>query len=391
MNEIYSRAKELQNYLVKIRREIHQNPEVGQELPQTIAVVKRELKAMGCTPIEKGGGIWADIGSGSPVFLMRADMDALPMPEENNLPYKSQNACAAHTCGHDIHTAMLLGAAKILKEYETQLCGTVRVMFQADEEGGTGCRAMVAAGVLENPKVDVAIAMHTAAQQPTGNIFFTQGSSMASSDLFEIQVYGKGGHGAGPQFSIDPINIACHIHLSLQELIAREAPPAEMTVLTIGCLQAGDAPNIIPETAVLKGTLRTHNQQTREKLLKRIQEVCTYTAKAFSGQAELSIKSSIPVLYSNPELVSWLMNNLNTSIPEIHTTLLDYKAGGSEDFAEICNCVPSAYLSIGTGLEKDGFLSGQHNPKVIFDEQCMANGTAVFAQSALNWLKEHKK
>lgn len=386
---LLNKAEQIEQEIISFRRHIHQNPEVGFDLDKTRTFVKECLISMGCNPSEMGGGIVVDIGKGEPVFLLRADMDALPMEEKSNLSFSSVNPNIAHTCGHDIHTSILLGAAKILKGMESELKGTVRLMFQPDEEGGRGCKSMIDAGVLKNPPVSAALAMHTAAQQPTGNLFYTIGSSMASSDIFTIDIQGKGGHGAGPQYSIDPINIGCHIQISLQELIARESPPSELTVLTIGSFHSGDAPNIIPDKAQLKGTLRTHNAQTRTKLKNRIEEITSLTAQCFGGTATCTYTSSIPVLFSDESLVKGIIGSINEMLPEVHTEFLSFKGGGSEDFAEICQEIPSAYMSIGTGLEKDGFVSGQHNPYVIFDEACIKNGISIMVCAATSWLNKN--
>ena len=380
-------SRDIEQQIIADRRFLHQHAEVGFDLPETRAYVISRLKELGYAPKEMGQGIVAQLGEGSPCILLRADMDALPMEEENDLPFRSENHGKAHTCGHDMHTAMLLGAAAILARRKKELHGTIKFMFQANEEGGQGAKAMVDAGVLENPKVDAAIGMHTAAARDSGSFYYATGSTMASSDGFTVEITGKGGHGAGPQFSIDPINIACHIHLGLQELIAREAPPAEVTVLTIGSLHSGTAGNIIPQTATMQGTLRTHSEQTRRKLKRRMDEVCQYTAKAFGGEAKLTFSFGIPVLFNDAAMAETLAQTLKTHFGEDCVHKIDMKLAGSEDFAELSLRVPSVYLSIGTGHEKDGFPYGQHHPKVIFDESCMKNGAAAYAACAWEWLE----
>lgn len=380
-------SRELESQIIADRRFLHQHAELGFDLPETRNYVLTRLRELGYDPKEMGQGITAQLGEGSPCILLRADMDALPMAEENELPFRSENPGIAHTCGHDMHAAMLLGAAAILAGGKEKLPGTVKFMFQANEEGGQGAKAMVDAGVLEDPKVDAAIGMHTAAARDSGSFYYAVGSTMASSDGFSIEVTGRGGHGAGPQFAIDPINIACHIHLGLQELIAREAPPAEVTVLTIGSLHSGTAGNIIPQTATMQGTLRTHCEQTREKLKRRMEELCAHTAQAFGGEAKLTFQFGIPVLYNDADMADKLAETLKAHFGEDCVHKIDMKLAGSEDFAELSLRVPSVYLSIGTGHEKDGFLYGQHHPKVIFDEGCMKNGAAAYALCAWEWLK----
>ena len=264
MNDILKRAEELKPEIIAWRRHIHENPEVSAVLPETSAYVMTELKKMGYEPTECGGGVTAVL-EGDPngkVFLLRADMDALPMAEESGLPFSSKNPKAAHTCGHDTHTAMLLGAAKILMENKDKVKGRVKFMFQPGEEGYNGCKQMIAAGILENPKVDAAMGIHsaTAQEHPTGHVMYCNGPSMASADAFKITVTGKGAHGARPENGIDPINILCHIHSALQTINSRERPQQEPLILTIGQLVAGDACNIIPNSGFISGTIRAFNQ-----------------------------------------------------------------------------------------------------------------------------------
>ena len=258
------RAQELYEQMVSDRRYLHQHPEVGMELPETTEYVIKRLAEMGCQPQRLGGGVTATV-TGNPqgkVFLLRADMDALPMEEKSGLPFASQRSCA-HTCGHDRHTAMLLGAARMLKEREKELNGTVKFMFQPGEEVLAGAKSMVAAGILENPHVDAAMGAHMIPMIPVGFGGYGTGVVSASSDHLVIQIEGKGGHGAHPHTAVDPINIGVHIHLALQELISREVDPAEAVVLTFGKFQGGGAANIIPATAVMEGTLRTFNEELR--------------------------------------------------------------------------------------------------------------------------------
>ena len=248
MSDLMKRAEELKDVIVKDRRTIHETPEINAELPETTKYVIKCLKEMGYEPKEicNCGVVATTTPKPGKVLLLRADMDALPMQETSGVDFASKNNYA-HTCGHDCHTAILLGAARLLKEREDELEGTVKFMFQPDEEGLTGAQAMIDAGVMENPKVDGAFGMHiTGEGLPCGHIGFHEGPFMASSDRFTITIHGKGGHGAYPHTNIDPINVAAHTHIALQEIISREVNTAEPAVLTIGSIHAGDAPNIIP-------------------------------------------------------------------------------------------------------------------------------------------------
>ena len=264
MND-YQRACELKEETIANRRYIHEHAEVGLELPQTRAYVMEKLKEYGLEPKACGAGVTATLGKAGKVLLLRADMDALPMPEESGESFACKDGIHNHACGHDFHAAMLLTAAKILKEKENELEGTVKFMFQPAEETFEGSRNMIEHGILENPKVDAALAFHVAAGKvPAGLVMYNDsGVMMSSVDGFKITIHGKGAHGASPHTAIDPINVGTHIYLALQELIARESNPSHACVLTIGQFAAGSAPNIIPEIAVLQGTIRTNDKGGR--------------------------------------------------------------------------------------------------------------------------------
>ncbi|HBJ2622529.1 amidohydrolase [Clostridium botulinum] len=392
MCKFFERAKEIEEEIIQNRRFLHEHAELGNELPTTKQYVIEKLKEIGCSPEEIcKSGIVATIGGkrNGKVILLRADMDALPMKEESGLKFSSKTQCA-HTCGHDTHTAMLLGAAKLLKEKEDELEGTVKLMFQPDEEGLGGAKAMIDAGVLENPKVDSAFGMHILSKiMPTGHVAYNTGYCAASSDNFKIIINGQGGHGAMPNQTIDPINVGVHIHLALQELISRESDPSDTAVITIGTFNSGDSFNIIPEKAILTGTMRSYSKENREKLLKRLNEVVDLTAKTFRAEAKLESSTSTPALYCEPkiseEFAEYLKKELGNNISK-----LDTKLGGSEDFSQVLDKVPGTMVILGGGSEQEGFKYGQHNPKVVFNEDCLHVGAAVYAHSAFEWLKNNK-
>ena len=277
----YERALQLRDETVAHRRWFHRNAEVGLNMPNGQAYVLEELKKLGIEAQPCGHGVSATIGKPGKCILLRADMDALPMAEESGLDFACPTGTEAHCCGHDFHVAMLLTAAKMLKENEDALEGTVKFMFQPAEETFEGARDMIENGILENPAPDVALAYHvTSGKMPTGIYMYNNnGTMMFSVDGFRITVRGRGSHGAYPHAGIDPINIACHIYLALESLIAREVDPAKANVLTVGKFNAGNANNIIPETAVLEGTIRSNDKASRELLVRRMQEVAVRTAE----------------------------------------------------------------------------------------------------------------
>lgn len=382
------RAQELYEQMVEDRRYLHQHPEVGMELPETTEYVIKRLTEMGYQPRRIGGGVTAAVSGkpGGKVFLLRADMDALPMEEKSGLPFASQRSCA-HTCGHDMHTAMLLGAARMLKEREKELNGTVKFMFQPGEEVLAGAKSMVEAGILENPHVDAAMGAHMIPMIPVGLGGYGTGVVSASSDHLVIKIEGKGGHGAHPHTAVDPINIGVHIHLALQELISREVDPAETVVLTFGKFQGGEAANIIPASVVMEGTLRTFNEALRARLLARIETVCTHTAEAFRGSAQVTNLCSTCALVIDEDTAQAVARGWQKE--GLKMVLRSDKMSGSEDFAEVAAQVPSTFFVMGGGTAEDGCGVGLHSPEIRFREEALIYGAAAYASGVDAWLGAH--
>lgn len=382
------RAQELYEQMVRDRRHLHQHPEVGMDLPETVEYVMRRLTGMGYQPQRLGQGVTATV-TGNPqgkVFLLRADMDALPMEEKSGLPFASQRSCS-HTCGHDMHTAMLLGAAQMLKEREGELNGTVKLMFQPGEEVLAGAKGMVEAGILENPHVDGAMGAHMIPMIPVGFGGYGIGVVSASSDHLVIKIEGKGGHGAHPHTAVDPINIGVHIHLALQELISREVDPAETVVLTFGKFQGGEAANIIPASVVMEGTLRTFNEELRTRLLERIEEICVHTAQAFRGSAQVTNLCSVCALTVDEDTAKSVARGWQGE--GLKMIRRSDKMSGSEDFSEVAARVPTTFFVVGGGTEADGCGVGLHSPQIRFREEALIYGAAAYASGAAAWLKEH--
>lgn len=381
------RARQLRDMMVADRRYLHQHPEVGMDLPETADYVMKRLEQMGYEPRRLGGGVTAAVGAPKgKVFLLRADMDALPMREQSGLPFASQRECA-HTCGHDMHTAMLLGAAQMLKEREHELNGTVKFMFQPGEEVLGGAKAMIEGGILENPPVDAAMGAHMIPMVPVGFGGYGSGVVSASSDHLVITIQGKGGHGAHPQDTVDPINIGVHIHLALQTLLSREVDPAQPVVLTFGKFRGGDAANVIPACAVMEGTLRTFDETLRAHLLERIRTICTSTARALQGSACVEVlcsTCSLSVDDGTTEAVArgWQAEGLSM-------LRQPGKMSGSEDFAEVAARVPSTFFVVGGGTAEDGCNVGLHNPKIRFHEDALIYGAAAYASGAAAWLERY--
>ena len=394
MNKFMEQAIAIKDDIVEYRRTIHSNPEVGAELPKTKAYVMDKLREFGYTPEEIcESGIVTTIEGAKPgkTFLLRADMDALPMAEATSCDFKATNG-AMHSCGHDMHTAMLLGAARLLKQNQDQIEGTVKLVFQPDEEGFTGAKKMIEAGVLENPKVDAAMAMHVNSGTPSNLVVCGKGTSIGGCYRFRIVVKGTGCHGAMPETGVDPIFIAHHIYSGLQTILTREIPATKPAVITIGKFVGGDAPNIIPGEVIMEGTFRYLDKEMGEMVIGRMNDIVTSTAKTFRGQAELIELSSVPPLTNNNELADELTGYMKDIVGERGVFVYEGGGMGSEDFASFSHEVPSLYIILGAGAKNENpeFGVPMHNEKVVFNEDILPTGAAIHAYSAITWLKNNK-
>ena len=300
MKELLQEAKALQEQIVADRRYLHQIPEVGMDLPESAAYIEKRLREMGIEPhhcgvmdeavrqkyikmgfpdMKASTGVVATIGSGSPCILLRADFDALPMEETNGLSFCSKRSCS-HMCGHDTHAAMLLGAAKLLKDHESELKGTVKLMFQPGEEMGYGSKTMIDDGLLQNPKVDAALAIHIFSTTPVGKVTYCTGVASSSLDTFAIRIQGKGGHTSAPDLCVDPIMIANQIYTALNLLMTREISPQAVATLSGGVFRSGTAVNILPDSADLQIGLRTYDVNARKHVLERLPQIVDAYTKA---------------------------------------------------------------------------------------------------------------
>ena len=388
----YERALELKDETIANRRHIHKNAETGLDLPKTKAYVMEKLTEYGLEPKDCGYGVTATLGKGGKVLLLRADMDALPMPEESGEEFACPTGKEAHTCGHDFHAAMLLTAAKMLKEKEDTLEGTIKFMFQPAEETFEGSKNMIENGILENPPVDAALAYHVSpGKMPIGLFMYNDKDTMMYSvDGFKITIHGKGSHGAYPHVGVDPINIGVHIHLALQELIARESDPTHSCVLTIGQFAGGTAANIIPVTAVLQGTIRTNKPEARELLVRRMKEVAEKTAAVYNGTVDIEMISEVPPLICNPKLTDEVVGYMQElGIPGL-TPYPGISASASEDFAVIAEKVPSTFMYLSAGYLDERGQYPAHHPKAQFNEDVCPIGAACLAHCASQWLKNNK-
>ena len=386
-------AQALRGDIVADRRWLHEHPEIGFDLPETTAYVAQRLREIGCEPEEiVPSGLVSLIGdpSAGPCFLLRADMDALPLEEEADVPFASRNG-AMHACGHDAHTAMLLGAARILKRHERELSGCVKLVFQPDEEGTapdevTGNSAMIAAGVLENPSVEAAAAIHLmTVDYARGRVYTRLGTAFSSVDDVDIEIVGKGCHGSQPQHGIDPIAIAAQVFLALEGLIARGVDPTEQCVLTFGSIHGGSAANIIPDTVNLLGTLRTVSEATRSRMKERIASLAGHIAEGFGGSATVRFFRGVSSVYNDPALTEELIGIIeDRGIAEVE--LLEKPLSGSDDMSAISQAVPTSYFVLGAGSAEEGYVYPVHSPRIVFDESVFAQGAALTATVAMEWL-----
>ena len=405
-NNILQEAAAYQEQLVQTRRYLHSHPETSFDLKNTTEYVRKELIAMGYEPVMCGkSGIIALAGKkkSGKVFLIRGDMDALPIKEESDVPFSSDNG-KMHACGHDMHTTMMLGAARLLKSHEYEIEGTVKLMFQPAEEIFEGSDDMINAGVLNSPDVDAAMMIHVMAGLPipAGTVISCDGGvSAPAADYFYIDIQGKGCHGSMPNNGVDPVTIVAHIITGLSEINSRELGLSDNAVITIGTINAGNAANVIPDTAHMSGTIRTYDEETRSYIKQRVSDIASNIASAYRGSASVTYGSGCPCLLNNPDLATCSAKYLNELLGPSRTftaTQLNAMSGGgkaskstgSEDFAYVSQKVPSIMFALAAGTPQDGYCYPQHHPKVKFDEAILSEGSAVYAYTAMRWLEEHK-
>ena len=383
------RAEEIFDYVQGIRRQLHTWAEIGFDLPKTVALVDSELTKMGIPhyPVGKSG-ICAILGKGEKCVLLRADMDALPMKETTGLPYASQGE-GTHSCGHDCHAAMLLGAAKLLKENEENLKGTVKLMFQPAEELLQGALDMVENGILENPKPDVAFANHISVGQPgstVGRITYSSGPALYSGDAVKIRVYGKNAHGATAFMGVDAINIASHIVVALNEIISREIPLDDHSVVLVGKIAGGDTVNTTAGYAELDVSIRAQTEEKRSFLKQRVKEISEGIALTFRGRAEVDFVYGMAPLYCDPQTAA----DAHRYVEDLgYTPVCVPCVGGTEDFTAVANIIPSVLLNLGAGSVEEGHICSMHNAGMIANEDVLPTGVAIYCQCATQWLEEN--
>lgn len=383
-------AKNLFSYTQQIRRDLHRHPELGFQEVRTAGIVARELNNLGLevsTGIAETGVIALLEGNheGSTV-LLRFDMDALPIDEETGADYASKNPGVMHACGHDGHTAIGLTIARLLRDHQQELSGRVKFVFQPAEEGLGGAERMVAQGVLEDPKPDVALAVHLWNEKPVGWFGITAGPVMAASDSFHIRLIGKGGHGANPHQTIDPVVAGAQIVTTLQSVTARNVNPLSSAVISVTAITAGEAFNVIPNELELKGTIRSFEVQVRELIHDRFSRIVHGIAQTYGCAVEIDLKKITPAVNNDTEVVR-RVKEMAAILFSGHEVEEGYRTMGSEDMALLMQNIPGGYFFVGSANPEKGLDAGHHNPRFDFDEDAMPHAVALLAAATLSCTK----
>ncbi|CAN5568517.1 amidohydrolase [soil metagenome] len=393
---VRNEIEEIMPGVIADRRHFHQHPELGFQEFETARVVAERLRTMGLDDVRTGiatTGVTALIEgtrpSSSPgkVLLLRADMDALPIVEENEVEYRSAVDGKMHACGHDAHTAMLLGIARLLNERRSEFSGTVKVLFQPAEEGGGGARVMIEEGVLEDPHVDYVFGMHMDQDVSLGDISLRAGPAMAAADRFIAIIQGKGGHGAQPHTTVDPISVGSQIVSALQTIVGREVDPVDEAVVTVGAFLAGEASNVIPDTAELRGTLRSFKPEVRKQIATRVGEIITGISSTMRASADYTYVPGYPPTVNDPAMTN-LVREVAAGVVGGENVEESPLKMGAEDFSYFLEKKPGCFYFVGSRNEERGLVWGHHHPKFDIDESSMAIGMEVMIRTAVKVLNE---
>ncbi len=375
-------AAELYEQLVAWRRDFHMHPELGLEERRSAGIIAEILRGLGYR-VQEGvaqTGVVGVLENGpGPVVMSRVDMDALPIQEANAVPYVSQNPGCMHACGHDAHMAIGLGVATLMAQRRDAWRGTLKLIFQPGEEGMNGADIMVKEGVLENPRPDVALAVHVWNKNPVGSFGATSGPVMAGAESWYATITGKGGHGAMPEQTVDPIVVAALTVNALQTVVSRNVSPLDTAVVTVGALLSGDAFNVIPDSAELRGTIRTFNLETRDMVLRRVREIIEGTARTMGAEATVGLYPLTPPLINDANVTA-LVRNVVADLFGADALKSDVRTMGSEDCAFFLQEIPGCFIFVGSGFT-DREAPAHHNAHFDIDEQALVNGVAVVVES----------
>jgi amidohydrolase len=390
MIDFISEAQRLFGYTQDLRRDFHRFPELGFQEFRTAGIVARELHNLGLevsTGIGKTGVVALLEGEKpGPVALLRFDMDALPIHEETETPYSSQNPGVMHACGHDGHTAIGLTVARLLQDHRKDLAGTVKLVFQPAEEGLGGAESMLTDGVLQNPRPDLTLALHLWNEAPFGRISVTPGPAMAAADVFRIQITGKGGHGAAPHLAIDPVLASAQVISALQSIVSRSTSPLKAAVVSVTSIHGGEAFNVIPPVIKMEGTIRTFEPEVHTHVLERFHAIIQNVAGAMGCQAQIEIVHITPAVINDASIAAQVQQTTRNLLPECEL-VTDYRTMGSEDMAFMMQEVPGCYFFVGSANAELGLDYPHHHPKFDVDERALVYGSALMAAAAADFLK----
>jgi amidohydrolase len=391
LKKLLQDAEALFSYTQTLRRDIHRHPELGFKEVRTAGIVAKELGDLG---VEVTAGV-AETGvigllemeHAGPTVLLRFDMDALPIQEETGTEYASINPGVMHACGHDAHTAIGLTVARLLNERRSELGGRVKLVFQPAEEGQGGALRMVHEGVLENPRPDVALGLHVWNYMPTGWLSVTPGPVMSASEDFRVVLTGKGGHGALPHTAIDPIYAAAQVIAALQSITSRNVSPLDSAVVTVTALHAGEAFNVIPQSAELKGTIRSFTPEVRSLVLERFQQVVAGVAQALGCQASIDLREVTLAVSNDPSVTARVEQLARLLFPDAEIAQ-DYRTMGSEDMAYMMQDLPGCYFFLGSSDPGAGLNAPHHHPRFDIDERVLPRAAALMAAAAVDYLQQ---
>jgi amidohydrolase len=389
MKNIYEKAAGLFEYTRDMRRDFHKHPELGFKEDRTSEIIARELRNLGLD-VQTGigrTGVVAQINSGQPgpVVLLRFDMDALPVTEESDAEYVSVNPGVMHACGHDAHTAIGLTVAHLLNEHKEKIKGSVKLVFQPAEEGLGGAAEMVKDGVLDNPRPDYSLSLHVWNEEPFGWLGAAEGPVMAASETFMVKIIGKGGHGAVPHFTIDPVLASAHVITALQSIVSRNTAPLKSAVVTVTKINGGDSHNVIPPFVSMEGTIRSFDPDVRQLVLKRFEEIVRGTAGAMGCQAEVETRSITPAVINHPSVTRIVQEAARLVLPEAELET-DVQTMGSEDMAFMMQDIPGCYFFVGSADPGKSLNAPHHHPKFDIDERVLISGPAWMTAAALKLL-----
>ncbi len=391
MNDPVSEAQSMFEYTQAIRRDLHAHPELGFQEHRTAGIVAKELSDL---KLEVQTGIGGTgvvaILKGSrpgPVILVRADMDALPIREETGASYASQNPGVMHACGHDGHTAILLTVARMLKAQNKELAGIVKFMFQPAEEGMGGAEKMITEGVLDNPKVDIALALHVWNEKPIGWFGISTGPAMAGAEIFTLKIHGKGGHAAIPDMTKDPILASAHVITAIQGIVARNVSPLQTAVISVCTINAGETFNVVPAFVEMTGTIRSFEPSIRSLILERFDKTVHSVAEALGCQADIDVRRLTPATINQPEIAEKVQGVARRLFPQAKVDPANYVTMGSEDFAFVLEKVPGCFIFVGSANPKKGLDAGHHSPRFDLDEAALTSGAALLTAAIMDILK----